>query len=146
MKLTWIQISLDARIVENGNIWPSLAECKNLDTLSVTSLTSQNTINTLSGAIRQISKPICHNLKQSRMNYTPIHSNAWIAKMIIRPTLIHVHSGGTASTENSTQRNIRKSKKSGRIQFTYLWARFKYDFKEYQALFSKFLKEQNFHK
>jgi len=113
-------MSLNVRIVGNRNIWLLLTEHKDLDMLSIIGLISQNTTDILSGAIRQISKPICYNLKQSRVNYAPIYSNAWIAKVIIRLTLIPVHSGGTTSIGNSTWRNIRKSEKLERIQFAYL--------------------------
>jgi len=77
-------------------------------------------------------------LKQRRGNRAPIHSNVPTVGGIIKLILTNAHSGGIASTENSTRQNMLKSVTIGSNQFA-LWkaTRRKYDFEEPQNPFSK---------
>jgi len=56
-------------------------------------------------------------LKPLRACHTPTFSNVSIAKEIIWPMTINVHSGETASIENSTSTKLRRPRKLGPIQF-----------------------------
>jgi len=85
-------------------------------------------------------------LKQRGINYVPILSNAPTVGETTKPIQINAHSGGTASTENGTSRNMLKSMTTDSNQSA-LWRAInrKYDFEESQSSFPKHVEKPSHH-
>ena len=111
--------------------------------LSAINCTSQNTIAILYGAAKWTTRSTCPVLKLRRRNYTPICSNIQIVEVTIKLTLISAYSENTSLIRTGITKNKLKSVKIGISWFTQLWVMLKYEFKEYQNFFSKYLQKQS---
>ena len=103
----------NVKTVENGDILLFCTELKVQNASNTMNHTIVNIISTLHGAVRQISRSICPDLKQNKGNHVLTCLNALTAKKIIKQTPIYVCSKSIALTRNSILRNIKKSEITG---------------------------------
>ena len=140
---TWTLVFHNVKIVGNGDILLCLVEFKDQSVSSITDLTNLKTIVNLGGVTKPTKKQTHHALKQKKMNYVYMFSNALTAIVIIRQTLIFVCSRNTGLTMNSTTKNILRSMKTGQNQFAQLQMRSLNDLWHFKDFFSKYSKKQS---
>jgi len=100
-----------AKIIGSGVMRHSYVESKDQNASNATVLINLNTIGNLDGVVRQMTRSTLQDWKRKKENYALTHSNAQIAKEIIKWTPTNVCSGDTGSIENSNRRSMLRSMK-----------------------------------
>ena len=112
-----IPVSLNVKIVGDGDIQLSCAEYRGLNASSVMALINWRIIVSLDSVARQMKELIPLDLKQRKEICVLTHLSVLTVREIIKLTLTNVHSRSTISIENSSRRNMLRSMKTGSSQF-----------------------------
>lgn len=143
---TWTQESSSIRTAGSKGILFLCIEFKGQNVLSVMDLIKLNITITLHGVVRQTLRPTFQDLKQSRVNYTPICLNAWTIKAITKPIWMLVLFGNIVSIKNGIQKNTKKSGKPGKTWFALLKVLLKHNYQKSQDILTEYSKKQSLHR
>jgi len=106
------------KTIRSENTQLSLIKVRAFNILSIVDLIRLNTITTLPGIVKQISRPTICILESNRVSFVLISSSAKIVKITIKLTPTLAYFGDITSTRSSIWRNIKNFETPEISQFT----------------------------